>query len=72
MEWKIGEMKQVNGKWYQCIEQPKDYIDNVCKTCDFSSRGNCELDRYSGTYRSDKNLSSLKTRKGWRTLLLFY
>ena len=53
MEWKIGEMKQVNGKWYQCIEQPKDYIDNVCKTCDFSGRGNCELDRCRGTYRSD-------------------
>ena len=22
MEWKIGEIKQVNGEWYQCIESP--------------------------------------------------
>lgn len=54
MERKIGEIFEYNSEWYQCIEQPKDYIGNVCKTCDFSSRGNCELDRCSGTYRSDK------------------
>lgn len=53
MEWKIGEIKQVNGEWYQCVEQP-DYIGDVCKMCSFSGIGNCELDRCSGTYRSDK------------------
>ena len=54
MERKIGEIFEYDGEWYQCMEQPKDYIGNVCKTCDFSDRGNCELDRCSGTYRSDK------------------
>ena len=54
MEWKIGEIKQVNGEWYQCIEQPEKYDETVCSLCDFHSIGNCELDRCSGTYRSDK------------------
>ena len=54
MERKIGEIFEFGGEWYQCLEQPKDYIDNVCKACDFSGRGNCELDKCSGTYRNDK------------------
>ena len=54
MERKIGEIFEYKGEWYQCLEQPEDYIGIVCKICDFSSRGNCELDRCSGTYRSDK------------------
>ena len=54
MEWKIGEIKQVNGEWYQCIEQPEKYDKTVCDLCDFHYIGNCELDRCSGTYRSDK------------------
>lgn len=29
MEWKIGEIKQVNGEWYQCIE-------GRCRDCYFS------------------------------------
>ena len=24
MDWKIGEIRQVNGEWYQCVEQPKN------------------------------------------------
>lgn len=54
MERKIGEVFEYHGEWYQCLEQPKDYIGNVWKTCDFSGRGNCELDECSGTYRNDK------------------
>ena len=53
-EYKIGEIFEYHGEWYQCLEQPKDYIGNVWKTCDFSGRGNCELDECSGTYRNDK------------------
>ena len=54
MERKIGEVFEDNGEWYQCVEQPEDYIGDVCKICNFSGIGNCELDRCSGTYRSDK------------------
>lgn len=54
MERKIGEIKQVNGEWFQCVEQPEKYDKTVCNLCDFHGIGNCELDRCSGTYRSDK------------------
>lgn len=54
MERKIGEIFEYNGEWYKCIEQPKDYIGDVCKICSFSGIGNCELDRCVETYRSDK------------------
>ena len=54
MEWKIGEIKQVNGEWYQCVEQPEKYDKTVCALCAFQGNGNCELDMCSGTYRSDK------------------
>lgn len=54
MERKVGEIFEYNGEWYQCIEQPKDYIGDVCKICSFSGIGNCELDRCVETYRSDK------------------
>ena len=63
MERKIGEIFEYNNEWYQCVERPKDYIDTVCKTCDFSGRGNCELDRCSGTYRSDKKSVIFKKLK---------
>ena len=32
MEWKIGEIKQVNGEWYQCIN------GNGCEKCAFNKR----------------------------------
>ena len=54
MERKIGEIFEYNGEWYQCIEQPEKYNKTVCNPCDFHGIGNCELDRCSGTYRSDK------------------
>ena len=54
MERKIGEIFEYNGEWYQCIEQPENYDETVCNLCDFHGIGNCELDRCSGTYRSDK------------------
>lgn len=54
MERKVGEIFEYNGEWYKCIEQPKDYIGDVCKICSFSGIGNCELDRCVETYRSDK------------------
>lgn len=54
MERQVGEIFEYNGEWYQCVEQPKDYIGDVCKICSFSGIGNCELDRCVETYRSDK------------------
>lgn len=32
-EWKIGEIRQVNGEWYQCVEN-EDY-PLICKSCSF-------------------------------------
>ena len=29
MEWKIGEIRKINGEWYQCV-------NGECKDCDFS------------------------------------
>ena len=54
MERKIGEIFKYNGEWYQCVEQPEKYDKTVCAICDFHGIGNCELDKCSGTYRSDK------------------
>ena len=54
MERKIGEIFEYNGEWYQCVEQPEKYDETVCSLCAFRGNGNCELDRCSGTYRSDK------------------
>ena len=54
MERKIGEIFEHNGEWYQCVEQPEKYDKTVCAICAFQGNGNCELDRCSGTYRSDK------------------
>ena len=54
MERKIGEIFEYNGEWYQCVEQPEKDDKTVCNLCDFHGIGNCELDRCSGTYRSDK------------------
>ena len=65
MERKVGEIFEYNGEWYKCIEQPKDYIGDVCKICSFSGIGNCELDRCVETYRSDgKSVIFKKLEKG--------
>ena len=54
MERKIGEIFELGGAWFQCIEQPEKYDETVCSLCAFRGNGNCELDRCSGIYRSDK------------------
>ena len=54
MERKIGEIFEYNGEWLQCVEQPEKYDKTVCAICDFHGIGNCEIDKCSGTYRSDK------------------
>ena len=54
MERKIGEIFESEGEWFQCVEQPKEYDKTVCSICAFQGNGNCELDRCSGTYRTDK------------------
>ena len=54
MERKVGEIFEYNGELYQCVEQPKQYdCATVFELCAFSAVGNCELDKCSGTYRSD-------------------
>ena len=53
MERKVGEIFEFGGEWYQCIEQPKDYIGNVCRICDFRDTGNCKFVKCCGD-RDDK------------------
>ena len=60
MERKIGEIFEYNGEWLQCVQQPKKYDKTVCALCAFQGNGNCELDRCSGTYRSDKKFVIFK------------
>ena len=60
MERKIGEIFEYNGEWLQCVEQPEKYDKTVCFICAFQGNGNCELDRCSGTYRSDKKFVIFK------------
>lgn len=38
MEWKIGEIKWINGEWYQCIKSI------TCNGCGFNDKG-CTADR---------------------------
>ena len=37
MDWKIGEIKQVNGEWYQCVES------SDCPKCDLKGFKNCNI-----------------------------
>ena len=37
MEWKIGEIKQVNGDWYQCVVGTQG-----CRECSFRTQDNCK------------------------------
>lgn len=38
MEWKIGEIKQVNGEWYQCVR-----AIYACNGCSFRTTRPCDL-----------------------------
>ena len=53
MEWKIGEIKQVKGEWYQCVESQ----DGSCKHCDMNFEGKCPIPIKECTEsgRSDKS-----------------
>lgn len=64
MERKVGEIFEYNGEWYQCVEQPKQYdCATVCELCSFNVIGNCDLDKCSGTYRSDSKSVIFKKLK---------
>ena len=53
MEWNIGEIKQVKGEWYQCVESQ----DGSCKHCDMNFEGKCPIPIKECTEsgRSDKS-----------------
>ena len=48
MEWKIGEIKQINGEWYQCMKELG------CDNCDFLGTKYCRYFECSSLYRVDK------------------
>ena len=47
MEWKIGEIKQVNGEWYQCLESDR------CNYCDLEGLVDCHNIACASGERSD-------------------
>lgn len=47
MEWKIGEIKQINGEWYQCVEEIG------CDGCAFDTIKCDEIDDIIGKCTSD-------------------
>ena len=50
MEWKIGEIKQVNGEWYQCVVAIQG-----CRECSFRAQDYCtRRSECTLTERSDK------------------
>ena len=50
MEWKIGEIKQINNEWYQCIPEEHD----CCTGCAFlKDRGFCHSSPCSFRFRCD-------------------
>ena len=50
-EWKIGEIRQVNGEWYQCIP-----AIGGCRECSFRTQNCCtRLPECMSTERSDGN-----------------
>ena len=53
MEWKIGEIFEYNGEWYQCVESQ----DGSCKHCDMNFEGKCPIPIKECTEsgRSDKS-----------------
>lgn len=60
MEWKIGEIKQVNGEWYQCVE------GTGCYQCAFNRDENtCNADNPHCTCRSDKKDVVFKKLEKW-------
>ena len=48
MEWKIGEIKQINGEWYQCMKELG------CDNCDLIGTKYCDHDKCSHLCRKDK------------------
>lgn len=60
MGWKIGEIKQVNGEWYQCVE------GTGCYKCDFNiDESTCIADNPHCTCRSDKKNVIFKKLEKW-------
>lgn len=39
MEWKIGEIFEYNGEWYQCVKSP----NGTCQNCDMNFDGKCPI-----------------------------
>lgn len=51
MDWKIGEIRQINGEWYQCLE---DTNDCHCDDCELEGVVDC----YKIVCRSDERIDN--------------
>jgi hypothetical protein len=51
MEYKIGEIFEYNGEWYQCLENNSHCCG--CEYCDFGELGNCDIIACSSSERND-------------------
>lgn len=59
-EWKIGEIRQVNGEWYQCLESSSCR----CDYCDYGELGDCrKIACASGERSDDKEVYFKKLKK---------
>ena len=51
MEYKIGEIFEYNGEWYQCLENNSHCCG--CEYCDFGELGDCDIIACSSGERND-------------------
>ena len=51
MEYKIGEIFEYNGEWYQCLENNSHCCG--CENCDFGELGDCDIIACSSSERND-------------------
>ena len=57
MEWKIGEIFEFGGEWYQCVIQPElQREQTACGICSMNFDGKCPIpmEECASSYRCDK------------------
>lgn len=58
MEWKIGEIRQIGGEWYQCIESHFS-----CEGCDFKNTSKCNREETECSFSVRQDRTSVIFKK---------
>lgn len=58
MEWKIGEIRQIDGEWYQCVESHFS-----CEGCDFKNTSKCSHEGVECSYPIRQDHTSVIFKK---------